>query len=398
MNSMLIVSDYIFYSYQNEYYSEVPWNKEQFREYKNYVEVFNIIGRVRELTAPRNNLHKVEDNIRIVPIFDFRHPIEILYPWNLFAGLKTIASAIRKNTFILLKLFYFYSILAFVLNKLIYKKPIVSLLVGDAAEASLLRTDYIQSNQIRKLVSHLVYGTIILIQNGVDLAGYVAGFLQKKYKPKHNKVVVANESRLADWMYFKGEKKFAEISPQILFVGRLIKRKGVDLLVDNLIELINQGYKINATIVGDGPLRGELKERVRRNRLEDKIVFTGWLASSSIDLIKQYRNANIFILPSYAEGLPLVVLEAMANKCAVIATKVSGIPEVVIHERTGLLIKPGSKQELKKAILRYINDPSLAKRCAENGYQLSLDHSFEIQRGKFAAAVLNLVSSNLKEA
>lgn len=394
-NKMLVCTDYIFYRYKNKLFSEIPWDEDFAHLFAEKIGKFTIIGRLRELQQPQINLHMVDERFfGIEEIYDFNNPLEILYPWNFIRIIKVLHQQIKKHDILFLKLFYFSSVLVFFLNFFIHHKPTTTLLVGDAAQAALLRGDYIKVKTIRKISSYGIYKLITFIQNRVILAGYVADFLLKKYKPSHNNVIVCNESWLKEWMYLKESTNKVEKSISVLFVGRLVTLKGVDLLVNVLIDLIKSGYELRGVIVGDGPLLNSLRATVEQAGLADKIIFKGWLQSLSKELINQYRECDLFVLPSYAEGLPLVILEAMANKCAVIATGVSGIPEIVVHEKTGLLIHPGQENEIKAALLRFIMDDELRQKCIKDAYRLSLGHSFNMQRGNYARRSISCLPRN----
>jgi glycosyltransferase involved in cell wall biosynthesis len=386
---LLITSDYVFYRKDEDLYSEVPWDEDFYALFDSVFKTIAIIGRIRNADFDVRNLHKVDGRYyEVVNIYDFLRPVDIFHPRNIKGVVRTIKAEIEKSDAIMLKLFYFYSLLAFFVNKLLYRRPAASLLVGDASQAALLRKDYIRSGFLRRLSSSMVFHSLRYIQNNVDLPGYVAEFLRDKYDSNNGDAVVANESWLKNWMYYNEDKEFHSNELLVLFVGRLIERKGVNFLIDALTGLISEGYPFRGVIVGDGPLIGTLQDRVRSAGCGDKIEFRLWLPALSRELFEEYRKAHIFVLPSYAEGLPLVILEAMANKCAVIATEVSGIPEIVNHKESGLLIKPGSSVDIAESLLRFYNDRELMERCARGGYRHSLENSFWSQRGKYSEAML----------
>ena len=103
-----------------------------------------------------------------------------------------------------------------------------------------------------------------------------------------------------------------------------------------------------------------------------------------------YDAADVFCLPSFAEGLPLVLIEAMGRGVPVIATAVSGTPELIIHEQSGLLIPRDDADALAAAIRRYLEDADLWRRCLSGGYEAARRNTFEAQRGRLAAAIVGL--------
>jgi glycosyltransferase involved in cell wall biosynthesis len=121
--------------------------------------------------------------------------------------------------------------------------------------------------------------------------------------------------------------------------------------------------------------------------LSDHVKLTGWLPLRSPGLFAAYDQADIFCLPSFSEGLPLVLIEAMARGVAVIATNVGGTSELVTHDQTGLLIPRDDVTALATAIQRFLEEPDLWRRCTQSGYGVARKNTFEVQRGCLAAAI-----------
>jgi glycosyltransferase involved in cell wall biosynthesis len=104
-------------------------------------------------------------------------------------------------------------------------------------------------------------------------------------------------------------------------------------------------------------------------------------------MLAAYDEADIFCLPSFTEGQALVLIEAMGRGVAVVATAVGGTPEIVVHERTGLLIPRDDPQALESALRRYVVDPALWRRCVEGGYQVAGACTYEVLRGRWAEVI-----------
>lgn len=151
----------------------------------------------------------------------------------------------------------------------------------------------------------------------------------------------------------------------VLTVGRLIMVKGMGVLLRSLAELKRDGYLIRCYIVGDGPDRKSLMRLSERLELADCVSFVGSLDQSGLKAY--YDDADVFVLPSYAEGLPVVLMEAMAKQLPVIATRITGVPELVRDGVSGLLVSPANVQELRKAISLIYSDRDLAVRLGEMG-------------------------------
>ena len=156
----------------------------------------------------------------------------------------------------------------------------------------------------------------------------------------------------------------------ILFVGRLIDWKGVNILVSSMKKVRDTVRNARLVIVGDGPERKSLADRVKELGLEDSVTFTGQV--SGMELKDYYSRASVFVLPSITvnnqtEGLGVVLLEAMASGVPVIGSNTGGIPDIIEDGVNGLLVQPGDPKALADAIIRIFEDRDLADRFREAG-------------------------------
>ncbi|MBR0795969.1 glycosyltransferase family 4 protein [Bradyrhizobium jicamae] len=152
----------------------------------------------------------------------------------------------------------------------------------------------------------------------------------------------------------------------ILFLGRLGPEKGVPELVAALARL-GSNSRWRATLAGDGAVN-DTRAAVVRAGLGDRTSVPGWVDSAQVETLLQ--EADILVLPSLSENLPMSVIEALAHGAAVICTPVGALPEIIEHERTGLIVKPGDVEGLASALGRLIEDPDFRRRLAENGKAL----------------------------
>jgi glycosyltransferase involved in cell wall biosynthesis len=138
----------------------------------------------------------------------------------------------------------------------------------------------------------------------------------------------------------------------LLLVGRLVSRKGVDVALDALRQLRDQGRRHTLTICGDGPEREDLEEKARRLELEDAVRFDGWTSPKT--LAARYRQAAVTLVPSRKEPFGIVALESIASRCPVVASNVDGLPEAVGD--CGLLVQPEDPEALADAAIRGLRD------------------------------------------
>lgn len=164
----------------------------------------------------------------------------------------------------------------------------------------------------------------------------------------------------------------------VLFVGRLVERKGVAELIE-AVGRLSPSLGVRLEVIGDGPERTRLEALVREGRLGDRIAFRGRV--SAADLRAAYTAADVLALPSVldsrrdTEGLGVVLLEAMSYGVPVIGSRIGGIPDIVVDGETGLLVPPGDAAALAGALQRLAGDPDLRAKLAAAGRAL-LDGPF----------------------
>lgn len=151
----------------------------------------------------------------------------------------------------------------------------------------------------------------------------------------------------------------------ILFLGIIGKRKGLYDLIE-VIKKLKKKYKdIHLYIGGNGEVK-KLLELMKSNNLQNNITYLGWLNEEQ--KIKYLKKCTYYILPSYNEGQPLSVLEAMGYKCVTISTNINGIKEIITSKKDGILIDPGDTKKLYDEIVELINTKELRKKYSNNGY------------------------------
>lgn len=142
---------------------------------------------------------------------------------------------------------------------------------------------------------------------------------------------------------------------EVLCVGQLLPRKGQRVLLDAMARLRDRGVDVRLTLVGDGPSRAALEVAVDELDLRDRVKLTGAVGQDDIRAL--YAAADVFCLPSFAEGVPVVLMEAMATGLPVVTTPIAGVPELV-DASSGVLVAPGRADLLAEAIEVLARDPA----------------------------------------
>lgn len=152
---------------------------------------------------------------------------------------------------------------------------------------------------------------------------------------------------------------------KLLFVGRMADAKGVIHLFDAMAELKDRTPNLRLTMVGDGPDRGRFEREAKKRNVNQQIDFVG--SKSQQEVAALLADHEIFVLPSYAEGLPVVLMEALGSGLAAISTNVGGVSELIEDGVTGLLARPGNAEDLVNHIEKLVNDPGLRQKLGESG-------------------------------
>ncbi len=164
---------------------------------------------------------------------------------------------------------------------------------------------------------------------------------------------------------------------EILCVGRLVPVKGQAVLLAACQQLVQAGRNVRLRFVGAGPGRDQLEAETARRGLCQQVEFAGAVNQDQLRIF--YDAADIFVLPSFAEGIPVVLMEAMAREIPCVTTWIAGIPELIRHEREGLLVAPGDEEALTGALIRLMDDPALRLRLGGAGRRRILER-YDLQR------------------
>jgi glycosyltransferase involved in cell wall biosynthesis len=196
--------------------------------------------------------------------------------------------------------------------------------------------NYIFSNRI------IVYSTNLIKEWSIE-----------KYK---NKIYIAHE-HFIDFDKFKIKKNLDERENVVGYIGRLSEEKGVLNFIKAIPEIIEKENEIEFLVGGDGQLRDKIERYLEEKDLNDKVELKGWIPH---DELPNYLNElKLLVLPSYTEGLPNSMLEAMACGTPVLATPVGAIPDVIRDGETGFIMENNSPECIAENVIRALNDSNL---------------------------------------
>jgi glycosyltransferase involved in cell wall biosynthesis len=158
---------------------------------------------------------------------------------------------------------------------------------------------------------------------------------------------------------------------ELISAGRLTAIKGFPLLLEAVAELQRLGRDARLTLAGDGPDRGMLEDLAKKVGIADRVMFAGW---KNQDALRQlYRRSDLFVMSSFAEGVPVVLMEAMAIGIPCVAPRINGIPELIRDGIDGLLFTASDVTELVCALLRIMDDSAMRRRMAASSRERVAD-------------------------
>jgi glycosyltransferase involved in cell wall biosynthesis len=230
-------------------------------------------------------------------------------------------------------------------------------------------------NYIHAIVKLFVWG---LFLPKIDLFITPSNYFKSLHKN-----IISNIKVLPNGIKLKNFNKMVNFN-NILYIGRLDRRKGVSYLIDAVPIILSQIPNISLKIIGDGPEWEYLNKKVRNLGLNKEILFLGKIEHKEV--WKHISKAKIIIMPSICpESFGLVGIEAMSVSRPVIASRVGGIPEWLDDDKTGFLVDPGNVNQIAEKVIQLLSDRNLLEQMGKNAYkkaeQLSIEkHAHEIEK------------------
>lgn len=211
-----------------------------------------------------------------------------------------------------------------------------------------------------------------------------------------NKIKVVHCGLEESFYELKNKKNETNIKPHILCIGRLCEQKGQVLLIDALKIVKDRNIDFNIKLIGDGEMRPSIENKIKHYELSNHVTITGWMDSAQIK--NEIQNSLFTILPSFAEGLPVVIMESMSLKKPVISTYIAGIPELIENNVNGWLIPAGDINKLADAIEKSLkSDEKSIKEIGINAREKVLErHNIITEARKLRSHFLTSTKPKVK--
>jgi glycosyltransferase involved in cell wall biosynthesis/acetyltransferase-like isoleucine patch superfamily enzyme len=246
--------------------------------------------------------------------------------------------------------------------------PVTYHLVGDSYSVIKDGSKY---NKLKRIIM-LVFARIIDFRTKKEIKKYPTlingNGLNRLFSMKNTNVKCIRTSTLLDTEIVSNPVLTTNEIIRLLYVGYIRHEKGLKFLIDAVYQ-ISKNHKIELTIIGNGDELKDLQNYCENNSI-DSVVFKGYIPIGS-NLFMEYKDKDIFVLPSISEGTPRVLLESMANAVPIIASNVGGIPFTIENGYNGILIESGNSVVLANTILSVYNNYQLRQKLVKNGIEFA---------------------------
>ncbi len=243
---------------------------------------------------------------------------------------------------------------------------------------------------------------------GTHLAGRIQGALFVRSISRHGRGQLMLSCARSEWPkliyvplgidateFAPRPPRAVSLPPHILCVGRLAPEKGQALLLEAIAALSAEGRDAHLRLVGDGPDRAWLESRAAALGIASKVEFAGWVNQAR--LMALYAETDLFVMPSLAEGIPMVLMEAMAMQIPCVAPRITGIPELIEHGDDGMLFAVADVEDLKQKIRHLLQSPeSWAQIGRQARAHVVRDYDMARNTKRFAAVLAEQLGGKVR--
>jgi glycosyltransferase involved in cell wall biosynthesis len=216
--------------------------------------------------------------------------------------------------------------------------------------------------------------------------------VERNLEKHRDKIFLAHEHFL-NFDAFKIQKPLSKRQNLVGYIGNLSRAKGITNLLEAIPRILERESGVRFLIGGEGELRSNVEEYLSKGNLSARVQFTGWIPHD--DIPKCLTELKLLVLPSYTEGLPNIILEAMACGTPVLATAVGAIPDVVEDSETGFIMEDNSAEGIARNISRVLNHPNLKEITMKARALIEKEYTYEVVLEKYRNILAGLKIMNL---
>lgn len=228
-----------------------------------------------------------------------------------------------------------------------------------------------------------------VIGKRANLSCFVSKALCDIYGRDSNNAIISNDCRYSRKIIVSNRDYRPHQPPRVVYMGRLSVEKGLKILF-HAVAMLKEKMDIRLNIIGIGPIKEELENLAKQLNISDIIKWYGYVDCGQ-PLFKALSESDTFVLPSFSEGLPSVIPEAMTQGLPVVATHVGGIPEVLHAGQAGLLVPPGDIDSLAKALEMSLSNMELRKKLVKKSLECAEFNCIENQTGRVIDEIGKLI-------
>lgn len=261
----------------------------------------------------------------------------------------------------------FYRKIPFVYMASLFRKPIINHIHGSDYDTFFNKASSVKKKLVKKIYARCTVLIALSDAGKKELS---------KIVPTEKIIVIENYSILHQDAYWHRLRRPSNHT--VLYLGEIGRRKGcydIPAIVDYVAKSVPE---VRFVIGGTGEIH-QIQQLLKRRNLESRVEFPGWVRDKEKDRL--LREADVFLLPSYHEGMPMSILDAMGYGLPVVSTAVGGIPKIVRSGENGLLCEAGEVLGLSQAIIRLLQDQVFSKTCGENSCSIAHKYSLEAHVG-----------------
>lgn len=369
---------------------------------KYFSKIFCVLPVYRQRSEEVSFLWRPAHNVAVVEAYPVSGVAEYYryLPLVLAKNLPAISRCVRECDGVLLRMHGMNNYLSFMFARR-YKKGIASYVTGDQKTIVREGSKY---KGVKKILARGMAGVHEFMDSWIIKHANINFFLGSCLATTHGQRLgdcgrnhFSFTSLVASEDIVEGqEPELSKEKVKLLYVGRLSGEKGLPYLIEALAKLVGREIKVELDIVGEDNGAGEkdrLQRLVERLRVGSCVRFHGHVPYGD-ELDGAFLKSDIFVLPSVSEGVPKVLLEAMAKGLPIIATDVGGVRDIIKGLENGLLVSSKSSDAIAQAVTMLLEDRELSRRLVSNGYGFVREHTAERQ----AQTLADIIRTNLDNA